>query len=181
MPAVVAPVVVEYVPAPQSVHVTLPVTVLNFPATQAVHVPPSGPVEPAGHANGTQSSSVSLPIGEVNPAAHATQAVSAVAPVLVRYLPAPHATQAVSAVAPVLVRYLPAMQSVQPSLPVPDLYLPASQALHAINPEFVKPAGHCENLQVPSACSMNPGMQTQLLRDEAPGTEVVVLAGQALH
>jgi hypothetical protein len=88
--AAIAPVVVEYVLALQSVHATLPVTVLNFPATQAVHVPPSGPVEPAGHANEKQSSSASLPTGED----------------------------------------LPAPQSVQPSLPVPDLYLPASQAEH---------------------------------------------------
>jgi len=42
--AAVAPTVVEYVPAAQSVHTTLPVAVLYLPATQAVHVPPSGPV-----------------------------------------------------------------------------------------------------------------------------------------
>jgi hypothetical protein len=45
----VAPVVVKYVPAPQSVHATLPVTVLYFPAAHAAHVPPSGPVYPVLH------------------------------------------------------------------------------------------------------------------------------------
>jgi hypothetical protein len=38
----VAPVVVKYVPAPQSVHATVPVTVLYFPTAHAAHVPPLG-------------------------------------------------------------------------------------------------------------------------------------------
>ena len=42
----VAPVVVKYVPAPQSVHATVPVTVLYFPAAHSSHVPPLGPVNP---------------------------------------------------------------------------------------------------------------------------------------
>ena len=42
----VAPVVVEYVPAAQSVHATVPGTVLYFPAANAAHGPPSGPVNP---------------------------------------------------------------------------------------------------------------------------------------
>ncbi len=42
--ATVAPTVVEYVPAPQSMQVALPVVVLYLPATQAVHGPPFGPV-----------------------------------------------------------------------------------------------------------------------------------------
>ncbi len=40
----VAPVLVEYLPAAQSVHATLPLVVLYLPAAQAVHGPPSGPV-----------------------------------------------------------------------------------------------------------------------------------------
>jgi hypothetical protein len=47
VPAAVAPVVVEYVPAPQLVHETEPVMVLYVPAAQAVHTPPFGPVTPA--------------------------------------------------------------------------------------------------------------------------------------
>ena len=39
-----APVLVEYLPARQSVHAPAPVPVLYLPATQAVHVPLSGPV-----------------------------------------------------------------------------------------------------------------------------------------
>jgi hypothetical protein len=39
--------VVEYVPAPQSVHRADPVSALYFPATHVVHEPPSGPVHPA--------------------------------------------------------------------------------------------------------------------------------------
>ena len=40
---IVAPTVVEYVPAVQLEHTALPVALLYLPATQAVHVPPSGP------------------------------------------------------------------------------------------------------------------------------------------
>jgi hypothetical protein len=39
--AIVAPVVVKYVPAAQSLHTALPMAILYFPATQAVHTPPS--------------------------------------------------------------------------------------------------------------------------------------------
>jgi hypothetical protein len=42
--AAVAPAVVEYVPAPQSVHAALPVAFLYLPATQAVHAFPAGHV-----------------------------------------------------------------------------------------------------------------------------------------
>ncbi len=42
--SVVAPTVVEYVPAAQSVHTALPVAILYLPATQEVHGPPLGPV-----------------------------------------------------------------------------------------------------------------------------------------
>ena len=41
---VVMPVVVEYVPVTQSVHVKLPDMSLYLPATQAVHGPSLGPV-----------------------------------------------------------------------------------------------------------------------------------------
>ena len=44
-----APVVVEYLPATQSMHEAAPVTALNFPAPHATHVPPFGPVWPALH------------------------------------------------------------------------------------------------------------------------------------
>ncbi len=42
--ASVAPVVVEYTPAPQFVHNALPVPIVYLPATHAEHTPPSGPV-----------------------------------------------------------------------------------------------------------------------------------------
>ena len=61
-----APVLVEYVPAPQSVHAALPLVVLYFPATQAVHRPPSGPVNPALQVE-TQALTDKLPLGEVVP------------------------------------------------------------------------------------------------------------------
>lgn len=45
----VAPNVVEYVLAPQVVHVAEPVVVLYVPARHAEQTPPSGPVKPVSH------------------------------------------------------------------------------------------------------------------------------------
>jgi hypothetical protein len=99
--AAVAPVVVKYFPAVQSVHTALPVAILYFPATQAVHVPPSGPVKPTLH---VQAAMAELEIGELELAGHATHAAAAVAPVVVKYVPA---TQSVHATLPVAVLYFP--------------------------------------------------------------------------
>ena len=68
--ATVAPTVVEYVPAPQSVQTALPVAILYFPATHAVHGPPLGPVYPALQAGLIQAALDVLAIGEVVPAGH---------------------------------------------------------------------------------------------------------------
>jgi hypothetical protein len=75
--AVVAPVVVEYVPVPQSTHAALPVTFLCFPATQATHGPPSGPVKPTLQPADTHAVTLELPAAELVPAGHATQPVAA--------------------------------------------------------------------------------------------------------
>ena len=71
MAAVVAATVVEYLPAPQSVHAAEPVAVLYFPAAHETHDCASGPVEPAGQFEFTQSSRASLPAGELDPAGQA--------------------------------------------------------------------------------------------------------------
>jgi len=55
-----------------------------------------------------------------------------VAPVAVEYLPMLHATQALSATAPMVFRYLPAPQSVQTDAPTVVEYLPASQLMHVV-------------------------------------------------
>ncbi len=65
---VVASVLVEYVPAPQSVHTTLPLVVLYLPAAQAVHEPPSGPVNPALQVQATRAV---LGLGELELLGHA--------------------------------------------------------------------------------------------------------------
>jgi hypothetical protein len=108
--ATVAPAVVEYVPAPQSVHAALPVAVLYLPAAQAAHGPdPSGPEKPTLH---VQAARAELEIGELELVGHATQVAAAVAPVVAKYVPAE--------------------QSVQTALPVVVLYLPAAHAVHGI-------------------------------------------------
>jgi hypothetical protein len=105
----VAPVAVEYVLAPQSVHAAEPVDVLYFPATHKTHDSAFGPVEPAGQSE-TQSVNASLPAGD--------------------HVLAPQSIQVEATKAPVAVEYLPASQSVHATLPMISLYLPAAHAVH---------------------------------------------------
>jgi hypothetical protein len=104
---IVAPVLVEYVPVPQSVHAVLPVLILYLPATQAEQTPPFGPVNPVLH---VQAVAAVLGLGELELPGHATQFDSSVAPCVPKYLPAP---QSVHAALPVLILYLPATQAEQ--------------------------------------------------------------------
>jgi len=85
----VAPIAVEYCPAKQLVHAAFPAAILYLPATHWVHDPPSGPVEPALHA---QSVIVLLPAGESALVGHETQPELAAAPCVhrFRYWPAKH-------------------------------------------------------------------------------------------
>jgi hypothetical protein len=78
--ASVAPVLVEYVPAPQSVHAALPVLNMYLPATQVEQTPPFGPVNPALQ---VQSPAAELALYEMELDGHVIQVVAIVAPVLV--------------------------------------------------------------------------------------------------
>ena len=78
-----APTVTEYVPVPQSVHVTLPALVLYFPATQPEHTPPSGPVNPALQ---VQSVTITLPDGELELSGHTEHVAEVLAPVTAEYV-----------------------------------------------------------------------------------------------
>jgi len=89
--AIVAPTVVEYVPAAQSVQAAEPVAILYLPVTQVVHAPPSGPVDPALH---VQAVITELGLGELEFAGHARQVDSSVAPAVGEYLPATQFTHA---------------------------------------------------------------------------------------
>ena len=60
--ATVAPVVVEYVAAAQSVHTALPVMALYLPTAHAEQTPPFGPVKPTLH---VQAATAELDIGEL--------------------------------------------------------------------------------------------------------------------
>ena len=83
--AIVAPTVVEYVAAAQSVHTALPVAILYLPATQAVHEPPFGPVKPMLH---VQAARAELEIGELELVGHA---VHVAVPFVLLYFPATQA------------------------------------------------------------------------------------------
>ena len=72
MPAAVAPVAAEYLPAPQAVHSSPPMAVLYFPASHKAHDCAFGPVEPAGQCGATQFARAVLPAGELEPAGQAT-------------------------------------------------------------------------------------------------------------
>ncbi len=116
MPAAVAPVLIEYMPAPQSLHPTAPTTALYFPAAHAAHVPPSGPVCPRAQ----------------------RQAETAVCPVADVTEFAGQVDHELSAAAPVDAEYLPAAQSVHAAEPVAALNFPAPHAVHATSsgPEY---------------------------------------------
>jgi hypothetical protein len=73
-------VLVEKLPAKQSVHATLPVLILYLPATQAEQTPPFGPVNPALQ---VQSPAAELALYEMELEGHVIQVVAIVAPVLV--------------------------------------------------------------------------------------------------
>ena len=75
--AIVAPVVVRYFPAPQSVHATVPVITLYFPAAHAIHVPPFGPVNPMLQIQATKAI---LPPGDTEPDGQFVQVEDVVAP-----------------------------------------------------------------------------------------------------
>ena len=77
--ATVAPAVVEYCPAAQSVQFALPVMVLYLPAAHGAQTPPSGPVYPASQARLIQAALDELAIGEVKPVGHAMHAPEPVA------------------------------------------------------------------------------------------------------
>ncbi len=157
---IVAPDVVEYVAAAQSVHVTLPVLILYLPGTHAEQTPPSGPVKPTLHEQATRTE---LDIGELEPAGHATQVVAIVAPDVVEYVAA---AQSVHVALPVMVLYLPATHAEQtPSLgPVkPTLQVHAARVELEIG-EF-EPAGHA----------------TQVVATVAPGVVEYVAAAQSVH
>jgi hypothetical protein len=68
-------------------------------------------------------------------------------------LPAAHATQALSAVAPAVIRYLPAPQLVQPALPEVVLYLPATHAVHVPPSGPVYPGSHIHDVM--DTCAKN--------------------------
>jgi hypothetical protein len=171
----VAAVLVEYVPAAQSVHAALPILILYLPATQAEQTPPFGPVNPALQ---VQSPAAELALNEIE---FEGQSVHATLPVLILYLPATQAEQTppfgpvnpalqvqspaaelalyeiefeghvihvVEIVAPVLVEYVPVPQSVHAALPVLILYLPVTQALHELPSGPVKPALHVQAARV---------------------------------
>ena len=81
---VVAPEVVEYLPAGQSSHVSDPASVLYLPATHSEHVPPSGPEEPALQ---VQAVAMRLPTGELECDGQVSHVAS---PVLDLKVPAQH-------------------------------------------------------------------------------------------
>jgi hypothetical protein len=97
----VAPVIVEYLPAPHKAHVKAPVLKVYLPALQLVHAseveaPVTPPILPA--AQSMHVAEVEAPVAvEYLPK---PQLVHAAVPVVVLYLPAAHAQQAVPAPAP---------------------------------------------------------------------------------
>jgi hypothetical protein len=175
--ATVAPTVVEYLPAPQSVQRAAPVPVLYFPAPQAVHVPPLGPVNPTLQ---TQLASAGEPTGAC--------------------VSAGQAWQALCAVAATVVEYVLTLQSVHTLLPMNLLNLPGTHAVHVppstplypvVHMQFVKsvdPAPEIEfagqAVQTDSDCAaIEPEylLSAQLVHAAEPGTVLYFPATHAVH
>jgi hypothetical protein len=129
--ALVAPGVVRYLPAPQSMHVAAteaPCAAEYLPAPQSKHALAAGAPTAA----------------EYLPAPQSTQEVARVAPVVLKYLPAP---QSVHATDPATALYFPATHATHapPFGPVnPRLQTQASTAVCAVNacPEFAAQSAH---------------------------------------
>jgi len=125
--AVVAPTVLEYLPAPQLMQVLLveaPTVEVYLPAPQFVQ---------AG-----------APAAEDVPAPQLMQVLAVVAPTVGEYWPAPQLMQVLAVVAPTVGEYVPAPQLVQIEAPAPE-YVPAAQSsTHAAEPLTVLyfPATH---------------------------------------
>ena len=129
-------------------HAAEPATALYMPATHAVHGPPSGPVAPVLH----------------------RQLVRTIFPVVVELDSTGQATQAVSAVAPVVVRYLPTPQLVHAAEPVTALNLPAAHNTHVppsgpVNPGLQR---HLLTFPLPPIDAEFAGQGKQVALDEAP-------------
>jgi hypothetical protein len=109
-----APVVVENLPASQSVHTAEPIPFLYLPATHAEQDPPSNPVNPELQ---RQLVERILPIEDTEFDEQLTQVEDAVAPVVAENLPA---IQSVHATVPFAALYFPARHNshVSPSGPV---------------------------------------------------------------
>jgi len=105
--AVEAFAVVEYFPAPQSVHAEVPAMVLYVPMAQPEHTPPFGPVKPMLH---VQACAAELAVGELEFAGHARHVATVEEPVAVEYFAA--------------------SQSQHAAFEMVGLYLPGTQAMH---------------------------------------------------
>ncbi len=165
---IVAPVLVEYVPAPQSVHTALPLVVLYFPATQPVHVPPSGPVNPALQGMDTQAVFDELPLGEVVPAG---QVMHALAPTIDEYAPARQFVQTFTLVAAVTPEYLPTEHPVQALVPVAVVYVPArqfGQAAAPSTPEYFPTAQYEQETVLVDAANLPTAQFVQTFTLVAP-------------
>ena len=200
-----APVVVRYLPAPQSVHATDPLNSLYFPAPHATHVPPSSPVNP-----GLQTQAV-ISVFAVNACPEfVAQSAHGAVPVAALYFEAAHAkhappsgpvypamqtqtldalvdcefagqaTHAPAADAPVAAENVPAPQLRHVSAteaPVAAEYLPAPQSMHAAEPAVVLyfPAAHAPH--APPSGPEKPATHTQSVAASLPVVDCE-LAGQ---
>jgi hypothetical protein len=154
--AVVAPVVLEYVPAPQLAHASVPLAILYVPATHGEHGPPPGPAYPALH---THAASDELMLVDVVSAGQPKHVDAIVAPVDVEYVPAP--------------------QLVHAALPLVCLYVPAPHAAHGPPSGPVYPAlqGNGTNVHGPPTGPEYPTLQEQA--ELAPSEKE--FAGHAKH
>jgi hypothetical protein len=160
-----APSVIEYLPAPQSVHASEPVTCLCFPAEQAVH---ALPVYPVLHRHAVRSDM------EVETPGHAKHTDSNLAASVTENFPSP---QSVHAPEPVTCLYFPAEQAVHA--------LPVYPALHWHAVRFdveVETPGHAKHTDSNIAASVTENFPSpQSVHAPAPETGLYFPAAHAVQ
>ena len=177
----VAPTAVEYVPATQSVHVSVD-PLDHDPASQLVHA-----VDPA-NAENVPALHLLHPLDddapafdEYDPDAHCKHTSDDAAPMLDEYVPAAQSRHTCVLLAPMLLEYVPAPHCVHAVDPLPPAYVPVPHALHvpALAPDH-EPASHSTQ-PVDPADEYVPALQPTHTLLPAPTTVENVPALHSVH
>jgi hypothetical protein len=138
-----------------------PAVSLYDPAVHAKHSPPFAPVNPGLQRHMLETL---LPLGESEFAGQDVHVLFREAPTVAENVPALQSTHELATETPDVVEYLPTTQSVHASLPLYDLYFPATHAKHS-----------------PPSGPVYPMLQKQEVKNCCAVVAVHVFSGQAVQ